>query len=73
MGLVLELLEGRTRNQPPLQRRLHEVRKGCHRQPHPSEPALLGCVPVLKEVVTEVSAEEGDSGGHNPWSTGVSG
>lgn len=46
---------------------------GCHGQSHPSEPALLGLVPVLKEVVTEVSAGEGSSGGHSPWFTGVSG
>lgn len=61
-------------NQSLLQRRLDEVRKGCHGQSHPSEPALLGFVPVLKEVVTEVSAEEGESAAHNsPWYTGVSG
>lgn len=46
---------------------MDEVRKGCHGQTQPSEPALLGFVPVLKEVVTEVSAEEGDSDGRSPW------
>lgn len=46
---------------------MDKVRKGCHGQTQPSEPALLGFVPVLKEVVTEVSAEEGDSDGRNPW------
>lgn len=30
--------------------------------------ALLRFVPLLKKLVTEVSAEEGDSGGNDPWS-----